>query len=419
MFRSIENSAFLAILLSLTVLCTHAMASPLAFQQGWESYERGDYAEAATIWEKLARQGNADAQINLAVLYDAGRGLPRDPHRAARWYRAAADQDNAQAQFNLAMLLRDETSLSEHPDESDNWLNRAATKGFAHAQLQLGSDYLQHGERLDHALYWLDQSARNFLDQGETDKADKAMALIRDAKPDHPLPVQVQARTAGPAEIGTPITVTRQIAFGTGWPTAYGLVVTNHHVIADSETISLTTTQGEELPAQLVAWNVENDLALLRVDDPYRLPPAFPLAESGARLGTDVFTIGFPLIDIMGRSPKLSQGIISSLNGLRDDPTSYQISVPIQQGNSGGPLINMRGEVVGVVTSMLGSVHTGSGETYPLPNINYAVKVRALQDLLAQVPGNHDNRQMFPIEQASLEELATRAQDSILIVSAE
>jgi serine protease Do len=132
-----------------------------------------------------------------------------------------------------------------------------------------------------------------------------------------------------------------------------------------------------------------------------------------------VFTIGFPRIDVMGTSPKLSLGIISSINGVQDDPSSYQISVPIQPGNSGGPLLNMRGEVVGIITSMLGRVDSANGGSQPLPNINYALKIDVIAEFLPPTAGPSTALNASTGGGNSLESLARRIQGSVLIVMAE
>lgn len=69
------------------------------FDAGLEAARAGDYATALAEWRPLAEQGNVNAQHNLGVMYDFGRGVPQDVAEAARWYRAAADQGNVQAQF--------------------------------------------------------------------------------------------------------------------------------------------------------------------------------------------------------------------------------------------------------------------------------------------------------------------------------
>jgi S1-C subfamily serine protease len=86
-------------------------------------------------------------------------------------------------------------------------------------------------------------------------------------------------------------------------------------------------------------------------------------------MGDAVFTIGFPNTQLQGVRPKYTNGRISSLSGLRDDPRKVQVTVPIQPGNSGGPLVDERGNVVGVVSS---SLRDRPDEVRQL--VNYAVK---------------------------------------------
>lgn len=208
-------------------------------------------------------------------------------------------------------------------------------------------------------------------------------------------------------------------SIGTGWPIAEGLVVTNHHVISGRNTISLILSDNRRLSASVLEVDTVNDLALLQVDDVGALPPALMIAEKPAQLGTKVFTIGYPHPDIMGSQPKLTNGIISSLSGLQDDSRTYQITVAVQSGNSGGPLINMQGKVVGVVTSKL-SAMTIFRWTGDLPqNVNYAMKSGLLLDFLERL-GEQD-LVLDEIDSVgnSLQALAAAIKDSVLIVVAQ
>ncbi len=104
------------------------------------------------------------------------------------------------------------------------------------------------------------------------------------------------------------------------------------------------------------------------------------------KLGDSVFTIGFPNIDLQGFAPKLTKGEISSLTGAQDDPREFQVSVAIQPGNSGGPLADMNGNVVGIVEARLADVPTLKS-TGSLPqNVNYAMKSSVLSVLLESLP---------------------------------
>lgn len=106
------------------------------------------------------------------------------------------------------------------------------------------------------------------------------------------------------------------------------------------------------------------------------------MASDTVGLGTEVFTIGFPQPELMGVEPKLSTGVISATSGIQDDTRTYQISVPVQAGNSGGPLIDNEGRVVGIVASKLNAAKVFEW-TGDLPqNVNYAVKSTYLARLM-------------------------------------
>ena len=203
---------------------------------------------------------------------------------------------------------------------------------------------------------------------------------------------------------------------GTAWPVSAHYAVTNSHVVPEGSKVTLVSSQGQEIPASAVLRDDTDDIIFLEVKDPDVLPTALPLAQSQARLGASVFTLGFPRVDFMGRLPKLSVGVISGENGLEDDPGSLQTTVPIQPGNSGGPLLNMKGEVVGVVKSMLGVRDTANGSLYVLQTTSCALKIKCVQDLLGQLPRQEGRVHLVPAVSDNLESLADRIKDSVLLV---
>lgn len=355
------------------------------FGDGWNAYEAGEYEKAAEIWTALAETGHINAQTNLGFMYDYGTGVKRDHQLAARWYRAAAAQGSAAGQYNLALLISEGHVKSAAGHSAHYWLEKAAAQGFEDAVRKLGRETAtttphrepKSGERPDQT--------------GEATAFEQTRAYAVDVP----------------------------VATGTAWPVSFGYAVTNHHIIEGKRQVMLINKHGDQLRAEVIASDATHDIAVLRLTGPGRLPPALPLSSHGASLGASVFTIGFPRIDVMGKSPKLSHGIVSGVNGLQDDPNSYQVSVPIQQGNSGGPLMNMRGEVVGMITSMLGEIGPHDGPAQAVPNISYALKIDVIREFMTQIP--RPAKAVAELDRAvsDLEGLAARVQDSILIVMAE
>lgn len=200
---------------------------------------------------------------------------------------------------------------------------------------------------------------------------------------------------------------------GTGWVT-HGVIATNYHVIEGKDRIRVRFADGREATAFVGETDKANDVALLRLGG--QLPPGLPLAAAEAAIGAEVFTLGYPHTEIMGNNAKLSTGIINSTTGMQDDPRIYQISVPVQSGNSGGPLLNRNGEVVGLVTAKLSAaqVYKWTGD---LPqNVNYAVKVSFLQALLRRSSGTVED---MAAGADSLEHHAARIGPSVVLVIAE
>jgi S1-C subfamily serine protease len=127
-------------------------------------------------------------------------------------------------------------------------------------------------------------------------------------------------------------------------------LITNEHVVKDAAQVRLVTSAGF-IVGEIVKVDTANDLALLKADGKFS---PLPIASSRAvKLGGTVATVGFPNIGLQGFAPKLAKGDIASLSGAGDDARYFQISVSLQPGNSGGALVDERGNVVGVVSAKL------------------------------------------------------------------
>jgi len=392
------------------------------FTQGWQAYEAGKYNEALSVWESLAKNGDDRAKANLGIMYDSGYGVAEDPVQAAQWYREAADQGNCGAQYNLAVLYATGRGVSCDITQAAQWYRKAAEQGFGIAQYDLGMLYASgQGVSRDtkRAIQWLYKSGVTNLKEKNIDGVVIAAKAINTLHPGHPLGNKLNEKlqdSRNDSRIPQTPKLFSGASIGTAWPIASGYVVTSNHVVSDTGEVTLVDTNGREISARVILREEKMDFALLEVNDPSALPPAIPLATSQARLGTSIFTVGFPRIDVMGKTPKLSIGVISSVNGFYDDPGSYQTTVPIQPGNSGGPVLNFNGEAVGVVTSMLGIRDVASGSINMLPNSSSVTKIDPMKDMLSHLPRRNKMIRELPRDKDSLEDLADRIQKSVLIV---
>jgi hypothetical protein len=180
-------------------------------------------------------------------------------------------------------------------------------------------------------------------------------------------PSSIQASSAQPPSGRSPPAAPRGNT-GTGFLVAPERVMTNQHVVDGCARITLRAPSGHRFNAVApVQANRELDLAVLHV--PGLNGPALPFRAEAPRRGEDVITYGHPLAGVLSADPKLTRGEVSGLGGFRGDPTRLQFSAPLQPGNSGGPLLDMRARVVGITTASLGGRRS---ET--LQNVNFAVK---------------------------------------------
>jgi S1-C subfamily serine protease/uncharacterized protein len=166
---------------------------------------------------------------------------------------------------------------------------------------------------------------------------------------------------------------TRPISSGTGFYIATdGSVLTNAHVVKSCSEIAVSAKAGEFSTATVLATDIANDLALLRTNE---RPEKIAALRLMPRLGESVEAFGYPLADILATSGNFSLGNISALSGLGDDSRYLQISVPVQPGNSGGPLLDQHGNLVGVVSAKLNALNVMLQKEGDIPqNVNFAIK---------------------------------------------
>ncbi len=176
---------------------------------------------------------------------------------------------------------------------------------------------------------------------------------------------------------------------GTGFVVdATGGILTADHLIDDAASITVVFADGSRAEAAVERRSPANDVALLRVNA--ATPAYLPLARPrSTRVGDEVFVVGFPLIDQLGDEPKFTEGSVTALSGSSGESAQIQMSVPIQPGSSGSPVVNQYGHVVGIATSSAPD-EALLEETGAIPQlVNWATKAEIA---LALVGRQHDAR---------------------------
>lgn len=175
---------------------------------------------------------------------------------------------------------------------------------------------------------------------------------------------------------------TNKISQGTGFVIANNLIVTAEHVVGRLKTVHVVSTDGKKYLATPVLRDHANDIVLLKLDTKNIFVTELALASDNSRIGSKVFTIGYPHADLLGNNFKVTDGIISSLSGINDDHRMIQTSVPVQSGNSGGPLIDSNGNVIGMIISKISAdkMYNLTGDL--TQNVNYAIKSKYISLLI-------------------------------------
>lgn len=318
----------------------------------------GDYALYEQYADEAATLGDIDSMVGLSSEYFSGNKLRKDIPKAFFWVSKAAPAGNPAAAGMLASLYYGGLGTVRNP------------------QLALLWGYIATAEGL------ITEDMGSIIQDLEKEFGPKASAQIRDEA--RKTLANINGRTV-PKDRETPNTpATDKIPkqYGTGFAVSErGQVITAAHVVKGASKVEVVS-KDKSWKAKVIQFDPLNDLAVLQVEG-LELP-AIPIRQSAdVKVGQTVFTVGFPNIELQGSNPKMTKGDISSLTGLQDAPTCWQISVPIQTGNSGGPLIDEDGNVIGVIVSRLNSGQDASGNSVPTQNVNYAVKSAYLLPMLS------------------------------------
>lgn len=344
-----------------------------------------DPPERVKWLRRAAEKGHAEAALYLSsLLSDGDPQVQQDLKEALKWCLVATDHDFVEAQLRLGMWYYEGKGVPKDYSEATAWFQKAANKeplvswdNVTVARYSLGACYYA-GEGvpkdLVQAYKWWNLAAAIGHTNASTWRDIAARQMTQDQIADaQRLCRQFKSRgTHDPTSSGQQAIDEEPTATGTGFFISEdGFLVTCAHVIGGAKKVRLLTSAGS-IAASVARVDTGSDLALLKAKGRFT---ALPVATSRTiKLGTSASTVGFPNLGLQGYSPKLSRGQIAALAGPADDPHFFQISLPIQPGNSGGALLDDRANVVGVVSAKL-SARAALESTGALPeNVNYAIK---------------------------------------------
>jgi len=352
------------LLIAVLTVCGNGHAD---VRDGFTAYNKGDYVAAREAWLPLAQSGDAEAQYNLGVMFARGEALPKSDAEAVKWWRRAAGRGHAASMHNLGFMNATGRGRPADFEKAYVWYGLAAElqppgplqDGSRAAMGVVGKKFRQADRvRLNAEIDWrLAQlktaAAAARVPPAPTDGADKAAT---------PTP-------KGPATLASS---------GTGFVVSpSGHVLTNEHVVADCRDVRVRGIG----PATVRHADKRNDLALLQTAGAFAHWAKFRSGRA-IRPGDGVVVAGFPLPGLLASDLNITVGNTSALAGPGNDRRFLQITAPVQLGNSGGPLLDLSGHVVGIVVGKLDAVGLAKLKGAVPENVNFAINASVARPFL-------------------------------------
>ncbi len=396
--------------------------------------------EQAIDWlRKAAERGNVQGMYWYASMLYAGEGGPANPTLAVSWLRRASENGHLSSMYLLAQAHTTGQGVPKNIGLAYAWITIVANSApLQNPQNVSLKEFKQKTSDLQQDLLKsLDAQTRTKADQqaaiwvvGTQPQVDANAPPTQHSKaePVRPLPSPSSAALpATPGSIGLPPAplpvpgadnplnqrsgaidplrprseaapgssaspanasptqppsagsnaVARRISSGTAFfVTVQGALITNHHVIKDCKQIRII--DGAEI--KVLAVDVKEDLAVLQGP---ALGKAVNFRSSDqVSQGEEVLAYGFPLQSVLATSGQIGAGLVSATSGLRNNASQLQVDVPLQVGNSGGPLLDRQGQLVGLTVAKLNALQMAR-VTGDIPqNVNFAIKHSVIKRFL-------------------------------------
>ena len=330
-------------------------------------FQNNEYQSSFNECKKIAIAENDVRAINhLAYMFISGKlpsGLKKNYKKGISLYKISANKGNAKAQFNLGIFYSRGVGVKQNYLEAAFWLSLSkneiekAKEELEKIITQLSN--LQIDELNIKIDEWFNRNTK-----------EKIIAI----NPDPPTFIPKNLRLVG---------------FGTGFFFNTSSMITNHHVIEGCKAVTIIIKDKRYL-AKVIKDNKNLDLALLNVN--YKNKFYVKFEDNKLEQGEEIIIVGFPLPDMLNTNVKVTDGIVSSLYGLQNDPNSITHTAPIQPGNSGGPVFSEKGTVVAVVfASINAKMLMEELDGYIPQNINFAVKGEKVKEFIKKSNSSYES----------------------------
>ncbi len=368
--------------------------------------------EKSFSWsKKAAEQGDAAGQFATAINYMLGEGVDKNFEEAFKWFQKAAQQDHITAQNNLAFMYSRGEGTSQNLEMANRWYLRAAQLGSPIAQRNIGRKFENGANEggispdLPEAYYWYSLALKNksALEQGTpknmvsevTEARSRIGKLLKEENEELINQIQQQVDNWKPKQL---------VGLGTGFYIDKNYILTNAHVVLWEEKPGNNRLYDEfHIPyrrvLRLKGIDLEVDLALL-YDEHRQIGKSGKAVTASFRskdleVGEKIVSFGYPQSHRLSFEGNLTDGIVSSplMNITTSRPEiGFQHTAPIQRGNSGGPILDVAGNVVGVSVSTLPDyfdlserMEADAPEIINIAqNINFAINSDVVMDFLTK-----------------------------------
>ena len=429
----------------------------------------GDLAKARTDAGKALRS-DPDLVAAHLTLARADMRLGRSAEAAERIRKLKADRpDSEEAAVISARFAAMDGGADEAASELEEFVARSPTSAYAHDQL---GQFLWSAGRKEEAVEARETAGRLYAAKGQTGRADAMAAWVKavdpkgdlrkavreteaeepEAAPEpEPKPVPERMATAPEARrpeppppqahprpkveskplarMDVPVAVLSRpepLPFPPGSPVMTGsgvlleggrLILTNRHVVDGMKSVAVRSGTGHVRMAKVVKVSPEDDLALLETDNPFPDRSAMPLSEIVEPApGRSAVVMGYPLISVLGdEQPSLTEGVVAKDAGLAGDPTTFQITAKVNKGNSGGPIFDRRGRLIGVAVGKLDVADVERKSGVRAEDVNFGVKGGRILRFLGRPAG----REAPPAPEMGLEDLYRTMLPRAVLVAAQ